>query len=67
MLDIISNIIHQAGGQAALARLMGVSAQAVHQWKKKGYIPLKQIPIILNNFPSITSEQLVEAYKNANN
>lgn len=62
MIDIIPNIIHQAGGQAALARLIGVSVQAVHQWKKKGYIPAARFYSINQCFPNISMDMLAEAF-----
>lgn len=67
MKNIVDKVIELAQGRANLARMHNVTRQSVTLWQKNGYFPLKQIPIVLNNFPSITSEQLIEAYKNANN
>jgi DNA-binding transcriptional regulator YdaS (Cro superfamily) len=43
----IETAIRAAGGQAALARLVGVKTQAVHQWLRGGTInPLNVLPIV---------------------
>lgn len=62
MIDIIPDIIHRAGGQAALAKLMGVSIQAVHRWKKKGYIPATRFYSINQCFPDISMDMLAQAF-----
>lgn len=66
MKNIVDEVIELAGGCANLAQMHNVTRQSVTLWKKNGYFPLKQIPIVLKNFSSITSEQLVRAYKNSN-
>ena len=42
----IARAIDRIGGQHELARRIGVSQQAVHQWYSLGYVPPKRIPII---------------------
>lgn len=39
----VERAVAAAGGQAALARAVGVTAQAVHQWVKKGRIPAQRV------------------------
>lgn len=38
----IEKAVEVAGGQAELAKLMGVSRQAIQQWVARGYIPRQQ-------------------------
>lgn len=63
MRNIVDEIIELAGGYRKLANMHNVTPQSVILWRKNGYFPLKQIPVVLKNFPSITSDQLVKAYK----
>ncbi len=44
----IEQAIVAAGGQAALARLLGVSQQSVCEWKARGYPPYRRITEIAN-------------------
>lgn len=41
MNEAITKSLRIAGGQTGLARLLGVSRQRVHQWRKRGAVPLK--------------------------
>lgn len=63
MRNIVDEIIELAGGYRKLANMHNVTPQSVILWRKNGYFPLKQMPVVLKNFPSITPEQLVKAYK----
>lgn len=39
----IQKAVNQAGGQAALARLLGVKRQSVQQWVTRGWPPTSRI------------------------
>lgn len=39
----VERAVRAAGGQGALARAVGVSTQAVHQWVKKGHVPAERV------------------------
>lgn len=36
----ITSAVRQVGGQVALARLLGVSQQAISIWVRRGFVPL---------------------------
>lgn len=40
--DALLEAVMAAGGQARLARAVGVSVQAVHQWLSKGRVPVER-------------------------
>ena len=49
MYSVVDLAIERAGGRSKdLARLLGVTRQAVEAWKKNGKIPLKHVPTIAN-------------------
>ena len=39
----IEKAIEKAGGVTALADFLGVSRQAVHQWKEQGFVPTHRV------------------------
>lgn len=43
MWDGIREVIFIAGGQAALARQLGVSQQAVSKWVRRGFVPVNRV------------------------
>lgn len=43
MRDGIKDVVHIAGGQAALARQLGVSQQAVSKWVQRGFAPVNRV------------------------
>lgn len=46
----IDKIIDAAGGQTALADVLGVSQQAVAKWAKRGYVPGPRVDQLANAF-----------------
>lgn len=42
-MNPLSKAIEIVGGQAALARLVGVTVQAVNQWVRKGRVPAERV------------------------
>lgn len=40
--DALMEAVRAAGGQARLARAVGVTVQAVHQWLNKGRVPVER-------------------------
>ena len=65
MDNIVIRVAKEAGGLAKLADMHGVSYQAAWLWAEKGYFPLKQMGKVIENFPKITSAQLMAAYQEA--
>ena len=63
MDNIVTRAVNLAGGRGNLAVLHGVSYQAAWFWEKRGYFPLKQMQTVRKNFPEITADQLMSAYK----
>lgn len=55
----IEQAIDLAGGQQALADLLGVSQQAVAAMKRKGYAPLDKAKRIVDLFGTIPLRELV--------
>ena len=41
--EALNTAIQRAGGLLKFARAMGVSHQAVSQWRKKCYVPINQV------------------------
>ena len=65
MDNIVTRVAKEAGGLTKLAEMHGVSYQAAWLWAEKGYFPLRQMGKVLENFPEITSSQLMAAYQEA--
>ena len=63
MDNIVTCVAKNAGGLDKLAAMHGVTYQAAWLWEKKGYFPLRQMSKVQENFPSITAEQLMDAYR----
>lgn len=40
--EALEEAVRLAGGQARLARAVGVTVQAVHQWMSKGRVPVER-------------------------
>jgi DNA-binding transcriptional regulator YdaS (Cro superfamily) len=55
----IDKAIEAAGGEVALAELLGVSQQAVNKMKQRGYCAPKRAEQIANNFP-INVDELID-------
>lgn len=64
MENIVTKVAAKAGNLCRLAEIHGVTPQAVWQWEKNGYFPLRQFEVVMRHFPEVTTEQLVHAYKN---
>ncbi len=45
-MDSLNNAIDIAGGQAALARKIGVVPQVVNNWVRRGNVPAEHCPAI---------------------
>jgi DNA-binding transcriptional regulator YdaS (Cro superfamily) len=43
----IQRAVDIAGGQTALARLCGVTPQAVQKWESQGYVPHRRVPQVV--------------------
>lgn len=55
----IDKVIDAAGGQTALAEVLGVSQQAVSLWQKRGYAPVGRIDQLANSF-NVPREELID-------
>jgi DNA-binding transcriptional regulator YdaS (Cro superfamily) len=47
MSTAIQKAVEIAKGQTALARLCGVTPQAVQKWVSQGYVPPKRVPAVV--------------------
>lgn len=55
----IDRIIAAAGGQTALAEVLGVSQQAVSKWQKRGFVPADRVDQLANAF-AVEREALID-------
>lgn len=39
---VVEKVVKEIGSQALVAKLLGISQQAVSVWVRKGYVPRKQ-------------------------
>ena len=46
----IDKVIEAAGGQTALAEVLGVSQQAISKWQKRGYVPAERVDQLANSY-----------------
>jgi len=60
MSNIAEEAAEKVGGQSALAKLAGVSPQAVQQWVSKGFIPGAKVGVISKE-TGIALDRLVDA------
>lgn len=59
MWDGIREVVLIAGGQAALARQLGVSQQAVSKWVRRGFVPVDRVVEIEAQF-GVPRHRLIE-------
>lgn len=52
----ILKLVVAAGSKAELARILGVSRQAIHQWHRQGYVPIGRAKEIQKHFDIRVSE-----------
>lgn len=55
----IDKVIDAAGGQTALAEVLGVSQQAISKWQKRGYVPADRVDQLANSF-SVERTELID-------
>lgn len=49
-IEMLNKAAELAGGVIPLAKSVGVSHQAIYQWKKRGYVPAESALIIEHKF-----------------
>lgn len=59
----IDKVIAAAGGQTALADVLGVSQQAVSKWQKRGFVPAERVDQLAANFNVERGELIDPAIK----
>lgn len=55
----IDKVIEAAGGQPALAEVLGVTQQAVSLWKQRGFPPAARVDQLATNF-NVPREELID-------